>query len=66
MNIDKLDGRAFESRMSVPAYLSEVIRRGWAAFYAIKPAQTMPPQTYGRPQIQNSGNTFLDMLKDET
>lgn len=65
MNIDKLDDLALESRMSVPEYLSEVIRRGWAAFYAIKSVQVAPPQTYGRPQSQRTGNVFLDMLGDE-
>lgn len=36
MNIDKLDSLARESNMTVCEYLSEVIRRGWAAFYAIQ------------------------------
>ena len=36
MNIDKLDSLAEESGMSVNEYLSEVICRGWAAFYPIK------------------------------
>lgn len=35
MNIDKLDSLAKQSGMSVPAYLQEVICRGWAAFYPI-------------------------------
>ena len=35
MNIDKLDKLAAESKMSVPEYLTEVIRRGWAAFFKI-------------------------------
>ena len=35
MNIDKLDKIAAESRMTVREYLSEVICRGWAAFYPI-------------------------------
>jgi hypothetical protein len=61
MNIDKLDKLAFESRMSVTEYLSEVIRRGWAAFYAIKNTQNIPPQTNNR----KTGNVFLDMLGDE-
>lgn len=61
MNIDKLDKLAYESRMSVTEYLSEVIRRGWAAFYAIKNTQNIPPQTNNR----KTGNVFLDMLDDE-
>lgn len=35
-NIDKLDEYARESHMSVDDYLSDVIRRGWQAFYPIK------------------------------
>ena len=35
MNIDKLNKLAAESHMSVVEYLSEVICRGWAAFYVI-------------------------------
>ena len=36
MNIDKLDNIAAQSNMTVPAYLQEVICRGWAAFYVIR------------------------------
>lgn len=36
MNIEKLDSLAAASGLSVPAYLREVICRGWAAFYEIK------------------------------
>lgn len=36
MNVDKLDVLAKASGMSVNDYLSEVICRGWAAFYEIK------------------------------
>ena len=43
MNIDKLDKLAAESSMTVTQYLSEVICRGWAAFYAIN-------TNYRRPQ----------------
>ena len=35
MNIDKLNSLAAQSGMNVPAYLREVICRGWAAFYPI-------------------------------
>lgn len=35
MNINKLDALAKQSGMSVDEYLSEVICRGWAAFYQI-------------------------------
>ena len=60
MNIDKLDKLAYESRMPVAEYLSEVIRRGWAAFYAIKNTQSQLPQP-----SKKTGNVFLDMLDDE-
>lgn len=40
MNIAKLDTLAKESRMSVCDYLSEVICRGWAAFYPINNFQS--------------------------
>lgn len=60
MNIDKLDKLARESRMPVNEYLSEVIRRGWAAFYAIKTTQNTPQQP-----ARKTGNVFLDMLDDE-
>lgn len=36
MNVDKLDKLAEESGLSVKQYLSEIICRGWAAFYVIK------------------------------
>ena len=48
MNIDKLDKLAHESRMSVVEYLKEVIRRGWAAFYAINDFQR---QGYGKKPV---------------
>ena len=35
MNIEKLDSLATQSGLNVPAYLREVICRGWAAFYPI-------------------------------
>jgi hypothetical protein len=52
MNIDKLDKLAFESRMSVTEYLSEVIRRGWAAFYAINEYKR---QGYGKKPVPVGG-----------
>lgn len=48
MNIDKLDKLANESRMPVVEYLKEVIRRGWAAFYAINDYQR---QGYGKKPV---------------
>lgn len=47
MNLDQLDDFAKQSGMSVDDYLSEIIRKGWQAFYAIK--------TYGCSQ-SNSDN----------
>lgn len=35
-NLDKLVGYAKESKMDIVEYLTEVVRRGWAAFYPIK------------------------------
>lgn len=59
MNIDKLDDLAKQSEMTVKEYLSEVICRGWAAFYEIK-------QYGSTPQKQASGgNVFLDIAKEE-
>jgi hypothetical protein len=43
---DKLDKLAAESHMSVVEYLSEIICRGWAAFYAIT-NYNKPTKTYG-------------------
>lgn len=62
MNIDKLGKLARESRMTVVEYLSEVIRRGWAAFYAIKNTQSAPQPVQKQ---KSTGNVFLDMLNDE-
>ena len=42
LNIDKLDKLARASHMSVTEYLSEVICRGWAAFYEIKNFKQVP------------------------
>lgn len=59
MNIAKLDELAKQSQMTVKDYLSEVICRGWAAFYEIK-------QYGSTPQKQASGgNVFLDIAKEE-
>lgn len=35
LNLKKLDRLAKESKMTVPNYLDEIIRRGWQAFYVI-------------------------------
>lgn len=36
LNLDKLEGMAHESGLTVPNYLEQVIMRGWAAFYPLK------------------------------
>lgn len=48
-NIDILDRLAQESRMNVNDYLSEVVRRGWTAFFAINNYQRTG---YRKPQPQ--------------
>lgn len=60
MNIAKLDELAKQSEMSVKEFLSEVICRGWAAFY--------PITQYGTSQQQkpaSGGNVFLEIAKEE-
>lgn len=61
MNIAKLDDLARKSDMTVEEYLSEIICRGWAAFYEIN--------NYGggtAPEKKNStgGNVFLEIARD--
>lgn len=59
LNLRKLDDYAKQSGMTVDAYLQEVIRRGWSAFFTIKdysqspraPQQTQA-QTWGKTQEQ--------------
>jgi hypothetical protein len=43
-NLDKLADYAKESKMSLSEYLSEVVRRGWAAFYPIKNFEKAEPK----------------------
>lgn len=57
MNIDKLDNLAYESRMSVVEYLTEVIRRGWAAFYVIN--------NYSRPQKVGANGIPINNQKSD-
>ncbi len=56
MNLEKLDDFARQSGMSVDDYLSEIIRKGWQAFYVIK--------TYGCSQ-SNSDNKNRSFDTDE-
>lgn len=59
MNIAKLDDLSKQSEMTVKEYLSEVICRGWAAFYKINNYNsTQQKQAVG-------GNVFLDIAKEE-
>ena len=52
MNIEKLEGLAQKSEMTIIEYLKEVICRGWAAFYEIKNFNTKENSNNG----QNTGN----------
>lgn len=52
-NIDKLDECARDSRMNVNDYLSEVIRRGWSAFFTIDNYKRPGTQQQRQPQQQN-------------
>lgn len=61
MNIDKLDILAKQSNMSVNQYLSEVICRGWAAFYAIN---TYSNTGYNK-QSKNDGWYFNPDMEDD-
>ena len=48
LNLQKLDGLAKESGLTVADYLKEIICRGWVAFYPIKNySATAPKQTQG-------------------
>lgn len=62
MNLEKLDQMARESKMSVCAYLKEVIRRGWAAFFVIKDYEGN--NAGPRQNRQPEGNIFLDMANE--
>ena len=43
-NLDRLADYAKESKMSLCEYLTEVVRRGWAAFYPIKSFEKAEPK----------------------
>ena len=65
MNIDKLDDLARKSGMTVVEYLSEIICRGWAAFYEIKSFDT-GTQSKGHTHGKTGDNVFLAMLEGES
>lgn len=55
MNLEKLDGMASQSRMTVEEYLKEVICRGWAAFYVIN--------SWGQQKSGGADNRFYPPIK---
>lgn len=61
MNIDKLNDLAEKSGMNVKDYLSEVICRGWAAFYEIKTyGNNAPQKPQSKPaETKQYGGTYL-------
>lgn len=61
-NIDKLDQFAAESHMSVDDYLTEVIRRGWQAFFVIKNYDSKASQTQ---EVGANGVALRPLEKDE-
>lgn len=60
-NIDKLDECARDSHMNVNDYLSEVIRRGWSAFFTIDNYR----RTGTRQQPQRQPQQFQERLTPE-
>lgn len=60
LNLERLNGFAMESNLSVNDYLKEVICRGWQAFYPIKGYKAN-----SAPKEESTGNVFLDIMKDE-
>lgn len=56
-NIDALDQCAADSRMTVNAYLAEVVRRGWKAFYPINNYQHTGYRQKPQQQYQPSWDT---------
>lgn len=61
-NINKLDQCAQESHMSVNDYLSEVICRGWSAFY---PINTYQRNGYQQKPRQQSQQPHWDLTEEE-
>jgi hypothetical protein len=60
-NLDRLAGYAEESKMDIVEYLTEVIRRGWAAFY--------PIMSYDKPDVKNetsSASYNLDEFEERS
>lgn len=62
MNIDKLDMLAKKSNMSVVEYLKEVVRRGWAAFYEIKPLFTANSNNHSIYCVDEDEDTLDDLF----
>lgn len=63
MNVGKLDNLANASGMTVKEYLSEVICRGWAAFYEIKQYSTS--SNAPAKKTSTGGNVFLELAKEQ-
>lgn len=61
-NIDILDRLAQESRMNVNDYLSEVVRRGWTAFFAINNYRN---NGYHQKPRQQSQQPHWDLTEEE-
>lgn len=59
-NLDKLEGYAKESKMSVTEYLEEVVRRGWAAFY---PITNFSKET---PKLETTASYNLDEFQERS
>ena len=60
-NLDRLADYAKESRMDIVEYLTEVIRRGWAAFYPVK--------SYDKPDVKSetsSASYDLDEFEERS
>ena len=65
MNLQKLEEYAAESGMTISDYLSEVIRRGWVAFFAINTQYQQAQARQNQGYTNTNGNVFLDIAKDE-
>lgn len=58
LNLRKLDAYAKASGMSVDDYLSEVVRRGWSAFFPIATYGKQSPRAPQKPMTEESRETM--------
>jgi len=72
LNLDKLDGLAKDSGLTVNAYLEEVIRRGWQGFFpiprygGIKPEKSRPKPSYDTSKMTESVNIkWAEYVKED-